>query len=83
MAIRRTREEKIRIQQRREKDKFEWQEISASTKLPSQKRVASKVLVDPRLDQERQWLKKDLLQTLIALFVVCLLLSYFFWRSIQ
>lgn len=83
MSVRRTREEKIRIQQRREEEKFVWKEESPVVAKSSSPTPVKKELLDPRLQQERQWLKKDLLQTLIALFLVIILLGYFFWRSLQ
>lgn len=101
MAIRRTREEKIQIQRRREAEKYTWQSqitpasSSASTDSnpgrPAKKRADSRKSVPGMVpvqekhasvsSQEQVWLRRDLLQTAGAFFVVLLMLAVFVWRG--
>lgn len=80
MAVRRTREEKIKIQQRREQEKYEWKEEAAP---PLTQSESSRKETRKEESQEQRWLRKDLRQTLIAMVLVLLLLAYFVWRSLQ
>lgn len=82
MAIRRTREEKIQIQQRREQEKFTWKDEIASEPVSAVKKPAVSRIKAASLDNEHSWLRKDLLQTVFSVLVVLLLLAYFYWRSL-
>jgi len=82
MAIRRTREEKIQIQQRRDQEKFTWkEEATLSTKAVTQ-RSSTPGKKTVSLGKEHHWLRQDLLQTVLSVLVVLLMLSYFYWRSL-
>lgn len=83
MAVRRTREEKIKAQQRRG-ETFSW-----SVEAKAEKKIArtssssesgtgsSKSLISP----ESRYLKIDLLRTLMATLFVIALLVFAYWRS--
>jgi len=85
MAIRRTREEKIQIQQRRDQEKFTWKEEAPSKPVMSagKKKVATSGKKAGGLEKEHHWLRQDLLQTVVSVVVVLAMLAYFYWRSVQ
>jgi len=83
MAVRRTREEKVKAQQRRG-ETFAWSnEAKTEEKSPKTspstktKTELSKKLLSP----ETRYLKVDLLRTLLATLVIIALLAFVYWRS--
>lgn len=82
MAIRRTREEKIQIQQRREQEKFTWKDEPSVAAEPTSKKSPVSRKKTLSLDKEHHWLRQDLLQTVVSVLVVLALLAYFYWRSL-
>lgn len=83
MAIRRTREEKIQIQQRRDQEKFTWKDEKTASAVSSAKKPVVAGKKPANLEKEHHWLRQDLLQTVVSVVVVLLLLAYFYWRSVQ
>lgn len=83
MAVRRTREEKVRAQQRRT-EMFSWQNQRTSVATSKSAHTKQPTSV-PKLEYfsptDTQFLRKDLLKTLFATFFVLSLLSLALWLS--
>jgi hypothetical protein len=86
MAVRRTREEKVKAQQRRG-EMFSWsgeakiEEKSPKTSLSTQLTNTKTEKREKAISPESRYLKVDLLRTLLATLIIIALLAFAYWRS--
>lgn len=80
MAVRRTREQKLKAQQRRSVH-YEWPESALPTqpKPTPNKSLASQVT--SKQDPEIEWLKRDVTKTALATIFILLLIGLAYWLS--
>jgi len=85
MGIRRTRDQKVKAQQRRT-ELFEWHE-TVETSAPKQKKKATeskkvKSTVQKKTDDvSARWLRVDLTRTALATIFIIVLIAIAFWLS--
>lgn len=79
MAVRRTRDQKIRAQQRRNVT-YDWDDTTRSTppSLPHDMTVKTPSTAEM---QEQHWLRQDLRRTLMATLVIVLLIVVAIWLT--